>query len=50
MPTLQSPSGNVLPAPATRDWAGLDLQPVSLRSEVVRLQSGRAPPPAIVTL
>ena len=49
MPTLQSPSGNVLVAPITREWAGVDIQPDSLHSEVVLLQSGRAPP-RILTL
>ena len=49
MPTLQSPSGNVVEAPITREWAGPVVQPVSLHSEVVLLKSGRAPP-QIVTL
>jgi hypothetical protein len=50
MPTLQSPTGNVLIGPTTQEWAGVFSKPAFVYSQVVLLESGRAPPQVYISL
>jgi len=50
MPALQSPTGNIVAVPATREWAGSQYEPVPTRTGVVLRESGRAPPRTFVSL
>jgi hypothetical protein len=50
MPTVQSPTGNVLIVPTTEEWARVFTRPASVHSGVVLLESGRAPPQVFLSL